>query len=149
MLYQKAAGKAVQFGLHCRPSSSASSDEESLKTATPRGDPRHPPRPRATSPPHRHRQPGASWVLSAIRAMDGRKPLVPSSGLAVQVGTERRIFHASQLAEGLVTELDGPVWTRSYLARKKGATATKDARYATKYLDTTGTLGISIPDFDS
>ena len=35
------------------------------------------------------------------------------------------------------------------LARKKGATATKDARYATKYLDTTGTLGISIPDFDS
>ena len=27
--------------------------------------------------------------------------------------------------------------------------ATKDARYATKYLDTTGTLGISIPNFDS
>ena len=32
---------------------------------------------------------------------------------------------------------------------KEGATATKDARYATKYLDTTGTLGISIPNFDS
>ena len=37
-----------------------------------------------------------------------------------------------------------PVWTRSSLARKKGATATKDARYATKYLDTAGTLGISM-----
>ena len=39
--------------------------------------------------------------------------------------------------------------TDESLARKKGATATKDARYATKYLDTAGTLGISIPDFDS
>ena len=40
--------------------------------------------------------------------MDGGKPLVPSSGLAMQVGTEHSIFHASQFAEGLVKELDGP-----------------------------------------
>ena len=88
--------------------------------------------------------------------MDGRKPLEPSSGLAMQVGTERSIFHASQFAEGLVKQLDGPsLWFvlgpkgGSNLGSKEGATATKDARYATKYLDTTGTLGISIPNFDS
>ena len=91
--------------------------------------------------------------------MDGGKPLVPRSGLAVQVGTEHSIFHASQFAEGLVKQLDGPRLPvcglslarkkGATLARKKGATATKDARYATKYLDTTGTLGISIPNFHS
>ena len=69
------------------------------------------------------------------------------------------MFHASQFAEGLVKELHGPnLWfvldpkegsNLRALARKKGRAATKDARYATKYLDTTGTLGISIPDFDS
>ena len=75
----------------------------------------------------------------------------------MQVGTEHRIFHASQLAEGLVKELDGPSLRLcglflarkkgATLARKKGATATKDGWNVTKYLD--GTLGISIPDFDS
>ena len=40
--------------------------------------------------------------------MDGGKPLVPSSGLAMQVGTVHSIFHASQFAEDLVKELDGP-----------------------------------------
>ena len=40
--------------------------------------------------------------------MDGGKPLVPSSGLVKQVGTERSIFHARQFAEGLVKQLDGP-----------------------------------------
>ena len=145
MLYQKAAGKAVQIGLHCRPSSSASSSEDSDAAVTPRGAPRHPSRPWATPPPHRL---GLLGVLGAIQAMDERKPLVPSSGLAVQVGTERSIFHASQLGEGLVKELDGPSLDAFVLGRKKGATATKDARYATKYLDTAGTLGISIQDFD-
>ena len=106
MLYQKAAGKAVQIGLHIacprrRP--------RPMKTRTPRGAPLHPPRPRATPPPHRYRQLGRLGVLGAIRAMDGRKPLVPSSGLAMQIGTERRIFYASQLAEGLVKELDCPI----------------------------------------
>ena len=104
MLYQKAPGKAVQIGLHCRPSSSASSDEDSDATgrsSTSSSSSGDPPRPITT---------GRLGVLGAIRAMDGRKPLVPSSGLAMhwQVGTERRIFHASQLGEGLVKELDGP-----------------------------------------
>ena len=79
---------------------------------------------------------GLEARIGAILAMDGRKALVPSSGLAVQIGTERRIFHASQLERSLSKNLTVPVWTRSSLARKKGATATKDARYATKYLDT-------------
>ena len=47
MLYQKAPGKAVQIGLHCRPSSSRRQPHP-MKTPTPRGDPRNPPRPRAT-----------------------------------------------------------------------------------------------------
>ena len=64
--------------------------------------------------------------------MDGRKPLVPSSGLAMQVGTEFRIFHASQLGEGLVKELDGPSLDAFVLGPREGATATKDASYATK-----------------
>ena len=72
-----------------------------MKTRTPRGAPRHPPRPRATPLPHHTFNLGRLGVLSAIRAMDGRKQLV-------QVGTERRIFQASQLGEGLVIELDGP-----------------------------------------
>ena len=38
-------------------------------------------------------------------AMDGRKQLVPSSGLCLQVSTERHIFDASQIGEGLVKEL--------------------------------------------
>ena len=65
----------------------------------------------------------------------------------MQVGTEHRIFHASQLGEGLVKELCGPSLDAFVLGPKEGpegATATKDTRYATKYLDTTGTLGISI-----
>ena len=66
----------------------------------------------------------------------------------MQVGTERSIFHASQFAEGLVKELDGPnLWF--VLDPKEGSNLRALARYATKYLDTTGTLGISIPDFDS
>ena len=59
----------------------------------------------------------------------------------MQVGTEHSIFHASQFAEGLVKQLDGPsLWfvlgpkEGSNLGSKEGATATKDARYATKYL---------------
>ena len=101
MLYQKAAGKAVQIELHCRPSSSASSHE----TRTPRGAPRHPPRPRATPPPHRHRQPGASWGPWRDPGYGWGET---TCGLAMQVGTERSIFHASQFAEGLVKQLDGP-----------------------------------------
>ena len=103
MLYQKAAGKAVQIGLHCRPSSSASSDEDSDATgrsATSSSSSGDPPAPSLNQ--------GRLGVLGAIRAMDGRKPLAPSSCLAMQVGTERSIFHASQFAEGLVKQLDGP-----------------------------------------
>ena len=95
----------MQIGLHCRPSSSASSDEDSDATgrsATSSSSSGKPPRPIATV------NLGRLGVLGAIRAMDGRKQLVPSSGLAMQVGTERHNFHASQLAEGLVKELDGP-----------------------------------------
>ena len=54
---------------------------------------RRPPRPIATV------NLGCLGVLCAIRAMDGRKPLVPSSCLAMQVGTERCIFHASQACQ--------------------------------------------------
>ena len=95
----------MQIGLHCRPSSSASSDEDSDATgcsATSSSSSGDPPRPIATV------NQGHLGVLCAILAMDGRKPLVPISGLAMQVGTERRIFHAGQLAEGLVKELDCP-----------------------------------------
>ena len=105
MLYQKAAGKAVQIGLHCRPSSSASSNEDSdatgrsVTSSSSSGDP---PRPIATV------NLGHLGVIGAIWAMNGRKSLVPSNGLAMQVGTERRIFDASHLSEGLVKELDGP-----------------------------------------
>ena len=68
----------------------------------------------------------------------------------MQVGTELLIFHVSQLGEGLVKELDGPSLDAFVLGLKEGSNGnTKDTRYATKYLDTTGTLGISIPDFDS
>ena len=63
-----------------------------MKTPTPLGDPLHPPRPRATPRPIATVNLGHLGVLGAILAMDGRKPLVPSSGLAMQVGTERRIF---------------------------------------------------------
>ena len=45
------------------------------------------------------------------------------------LGTERRIFYASQLGEGLVIELDGPSLDAFILGPKEG-------RYATKYLDT-------------
>ena len=51
---------------------------------------------------------GLLGVLGAIRAMDGRKPPVPSSGLAIQIDTELRVVDASQCLEGLVKELDGP-----------------------------------------
>ena len=98
-------------------------------------------------------------VLGAILAMDGRKPLVPSSGLAMQVGTASQStisFMPANLQRALSKHLTVPVCGLSlarkkgaFLARKEGATAPKEARYATKYLDTTGTLGISIPDFDS
>ena len=126
MLYQKAAGKAVQIrvGLHCRPSLSRHQPHP-MKTPTPLGDPRNPPRHRATPPPHRSRQPGASWGPrrdpGPFRAMDGRKPLVPNSGLAMQVGTERSIFHASKLGEGLVQELDGPSLDAFVLGPKEGS----------------------------
>ena len=102
MLHQKAAGKAVQIGLHCLPSSSASSSEDSDAAVTPRDAPQHPPRPLVTPRPIATVKLGRLGVLGAIRAMDRRKPLVPSSGLAMQVGTERSIFHASQFVEGLV-----------------------------------------------
>ena len=95
-----------------------------MKTRTPRGDPRRPPRPWATPPPYRHRGTvnlGRLGFLGAIRVMDGRKPLVPSSGLVMQVGTERSIFHASQLGEGLVKELDGPSLDVFVLGPKEGS----------------------------
>ena len=107
MLYQKAAGKVEQIGLHCRPSSSASSDEDSNATgrsatsSSSSGDPR----PIASQPGASWgpwRDPGYGWGETACTN------LLPSSGLAKQVGTERSIFHASQFAEGLVKQLDGP-----------------------------------------
>ena len=108
----------MQIELHCRPSSSASSDEDSdatgqsLTSSSSSGDP---PRPIATVNLGRH------VVLGAIRAMDGRKPLVPSSVLAMQVGNKRRIFPASHLGEGLVKELDGPSLDAFVLGPKEGS----------------------------
>ena len=75
--------------------------------------------------------------------MDGRKQQVPSIGLVIQVRTEvlvQVVLDTCQCAKGLVKELVGPRGD-AFVLSKKGATATKDVRYATKYLDTTGTLG--------
>ena len=108
----------MQIGLHYRPASSASSDEDSDATgrsSTSSSSSGDPPRPIATVNIWR------LGVLGAIWAMDGRKPLVPSSGLAMQVGTERRIFHASQLGESLVKELDSPSLDTFVLGPKEGS----------------------------
>ena len=109
----------MQIGLHCRPSSSASSDDDSDATgrsstsSLSSGDA---PRPIATV------NVGHLGVRASARsAVDGRKPFVPSSGLAMQVGTERRIFHGSQLGEGLVTVLDGPSLDAFILGLKAGS----------------------------
>ena len=74
----------MQIGLHCRPSSSASSDEDldatgRSTTSSSSSALGRPPRPIATV------NLGRLEVLGAIRAMDERKPRVPSSGLAMQV----------------------------------------------------------------
>ena len=42
---------------------------------------------------------GRLGVLCAIQAIDGRKPLVPSSGLVIQVDTECRVVKASQVVD--------------------------------------------------
>ena len=77
--------------------------------------------------------------LCAIWTMHGRKPPVPSCGLAIQVDTELSVVDASQSLECLVKE---------YVSPRLDALILKAVRYATKYLDTTGTLGSSIPDFE-
>ena len=85
--------------------------------------------------------------------MDGRKPLVPSSGLAMQVGTEHSIFHASQFAEGLVEELDclwfilGPK-EGSNFGPKEGSNS-HEGREVSDEGPGHNWHGISIPDFDS
>ena len=66
----------------------------------------------------------------------------------MQVGTERSIFHASQLGDGLVKELDGPSLDAFVLGPNEGSNGQEGREVRTKYLDTAGTLGISIPDFD-
>ena len=81
-----------------------------------------------------------SSVRSGFRTMDGRKQQVPSIGLVIQVRTEVLVLDTCQCAKGLVKELVCPRGD-AFVQSKKGATATKDVRYATKYLDTTGTLG--------
>ena len=60
-------------------------------------------------------------------------------------GTERSIFHASKLGEGLVQELDGPSLDAFVLGPKEGSNGHEGREVRTKYLDTAGTLGISIP----
>ena len=98
MLYQKEAEKAVQIGLHCRPTYSASSDEDSDATgrsATSSSSSGDPPTP---SPP-------STW---GVWGSSARSWLWMGGSHAMQVGTERSIVHASQLAEGHVKELDCP-----------------------------------------
>ena len=106
MLYIKAAEKAVQIGLHSSPppsdsSSSSSSDSMGRDTSASSASPAS-----YSSDPF-----GISGLLGdidAIRAMDGRKPQVPSRCLAVQVRTKGFVLDTSQCVKGLVKELVGP-----------------------------------------
>ena len=64
---------------------------------------------------------GLLGVLGAIRAMHGRKPPVPSRGLAIQVDTELRVVDASQRLECLVKEPFGPRLDALNLGPKEGS----------------------------
>ena len=64
---------------------------------------------------------GLLGVLGAILAMHGRKPPVPSRGLAIQVDTELRIVDASQCLECLVEELVDPRPDALILGPKEGS----------------------------
>ena len=53
--------------------------------------------------------------------MHGRKPQVPSLGLAIQIDTELRVVDASQCLECLVKELVGPSLDALILGLKEGS----------------------------
>ena len=53
--------------------------------------------------------------------MHGKKPPVPSSGLAIQVDTELSVVDASQCLECLVKELVGPRLDALILGPKEGS----------------------------
>ena len=64
---------------------------------------------------------GLLGVIDAIRAMDKRKPPVPTSGLAIQVRSEVLVLDTRQCVKGLVKELVGPRGDARILRPKEGS----------------------------
>ena len=93
------------IGLHSWPPPSASSSEESDAT----GAQRNRPHPRATSPPHHHRQPWASrgprHDLGYGREETAGTKQWPCNSCRHCAQCRRRLVEASQVVEGLVKEL--------------------------------------------
>ena len=115
---ESGAGKVVQIGLHSWPPPSDSfSDPDAIgrieasssfsDTETVTEDPPYCSSPLATM--------AEAFLVSSARSGHGRKPQVPSSGLAIQVDTELSVVDACQCLECLVQNLSVLVWTRSSL----------------------------------
>ena len=135
----KAAGKAVQIRIFSwAPSSDIYSASDSMECNAAMSSKLPAPAPVGPGVPvilFKH----LLSAIHAIGAMEGRKPQVPSRGLAVQVHTECLVINTCKGVKGLGNELVGLDATRGSTDRKKGATDTKDARYTTNYLDPHGT----------
>ena len=94
-----------------------------------RPHPRHQTAWGAIRPRHQHhlhpppRVPMHPWrllgVIDAIRAMDGRKQQVPSSGVVIELRTEVLVLNTSQYVKGLVKNLSVLEATRGSFVRKK------------------------------